>query len=399
MKITANREGLLTAFSLAASVVPSRPVKPILSNCKLDASAGNNRDGKATVNPKSTVTVTATDMELAVVYSISGVEVREPGSVLLPANQFIAILRELDDETIDIETSDSDGGNAIFVTGDASKFELPVADPMQFPAAPTVNGESHTINASVLSLLIKRVAFAVAKENSRYALASVLLEFVNGAGNVAANFVATDGKRLAFMSGPATGSATGSEKSGGPSTLFSPKSLSLIQKILIDPESSIEFITSHDNAIVRSEKATIFTRLVEGRYPRYMDVFPPPAKMNIQLNVGAFLKVLRQAKIVTSEESKGVDFEFSDGTLKLKSQAVGHGQSVISMAINPLFGPIKITFDPQFVIDALRLLEPEKNVTLGFVDGKRAGLLTTDDGYRYVVMPLTRERGEGKAAA
>ena len=47
--------------------------------------------------------------------------------------------------------------------------------------------------------------------------------------------------------------------------------------------------------------------------------------------------------------------------------------------------------DPRlYALEAV--LEPEKTVTLEIEDKEGAALFTTDDGYGYVIMPLSRER-------
>jgi DNA polymerase-3 subunit beta len=40
----------------------------------------------------------------------------------------------------------------------------------------------------------------------------------------------------------------------------------------------------------------------------------------------------------------------------------------------------------------LRVLNEESTVTLDLIDHQSAAVFRTDDGYSYVVMPLTRER-------
>ena len=62
MKIVCNREQLLSAFQMAATVVPGRSPKPVLQNVRMDA----NEDG---------VTLTATDMELGIRVEVPRLEV------------------------------------------------------------------------------------------------------------------------------------------------------------------------------------------------------------------------------------------------------------------------------------------------------------------------------------
>jgi DNA polymerase III subunit beta len=53
---------------------------------------------------------------------------------------------------------------------------------------------------------------------------------------------------------------------------------------------------------------------------------------------------------------------------------------------------IVITFDPRFVAEYLRGLEPESSVRLDLIDSESAAVFRTEDGYTYVIMPLSRDR-------
>jgi DNA polymerase-3 subunit beta len=56
-------------------------------------------------------------------------------------------------------------------------------------------------------------------------------------------------------------------------------------------------------------------------------------------------------------------------------------------------GPeVKINFDPRFVADFLKVLEPEQTLTVELIDSESAALFRTQDGYTYIVMPLSMDR-------
>ena len=372
MKATVNREGLLTAFQVASGVVPTRSTKPILQSVKLELAD----DGKATLM--------ATDLELGIRYAVTGVETETAGAVMLPTSEFVAILRELPDETLKLETD----GNNTQIVGASSKFELPGEDPAQFPEVPDfATDEGSTIKSGMFAQMVRRTAFAAADQNTRYALNSVLIEIGEGE-DADATLIATDGKRLAMMPGKVA--AQGDKPEGH--LLLPPKALLTLAKVLHDPAEDLRFILRSNEALFRTGKVTVYTRLNEGRFPRYQDVFPAEPKVTVPLVVQQFAQVIRQAKIVTSPESKGVDFAFEDGLLTLTSRGPEVGESEIKMPIGYDGERIEVTFDPQLLIDALKVLEPEQEVNLEIVDGKKAVVMRTADKYAYVIMPLTRER-------
>ena len=108
--------------------------------------------------------------------------------------------------------------------------------------------------------------------------------------------------------------------------------------------------------------------------------------------MGPVYSAVRQAAIVTSEERRGIDFTFGDGSLVLSGQTAEVGQSRIELPIAYDGPSISITLDPRFVSDFLKVLEPEKAFTIDLQDSDAAAVCTTDDGYGYVIMPLARDR-------
>jgi DNA polymerase-3 subunit beta len=99
---------------------------------------------------------------------------------------------------------------------------------------------------------------------------------------------------------------------------------------------------------------------------------------------------VEQASIVTSEESRGVDFTFAEGLLKLTSRAADVGSSTVELPINYQGKAVEITFDPRYLTDALKTLAEGASITAELIDHRNAAVFKTDDRYTYVVMPLTR---------
>lgn len=368
MKATTNREGLLTAFTVVAGVVPARSPKQILENVKLEIGEGQE------------ATLSGTDLDVGIRYRVSGATAIQPGQSVIPCAKVIAILREMPDETIEIDSS----GNVVTLRGSTSRFELNSADPLQFPEVITSDAPLPCrIKSSVLETMIKRTVFAAAQENSRYALNSVLFE-VDGS---VARMVATDGKRLAIMPGP----VTCDEPPPRGTYLIPPKTLHLALKVLVDPEEEVGFSLREGEFLLRTTKVTVHSRLTEGRFPQYQDVIPAAGKIQIPLATAPFATAVRQARIVTDKNSKGVDFLFDQGNLTLNSLGSEVGQSTVRMPISYDGKAIQVTFDPQFLIDALRVVDPDGEIQLHMSDGGKASVLRSPDEYAYVVMPLTRD--------
>jgi DNA polymerase-3 subunit beta len=371
MKIVCQRNGLLAAFQIASTVAPARSPKPILQNVLLDVG-------------ESESIMAATDMDIGIRVCVEGIQVTTGGRILLPVGRFGPILRESTDETLELESD----GNCILVRGQRSRFELPAENPDEFPTVAMFEEQNyHELPARLMKELIRRTLFATDTESSRYALGGVLLEFESE--KIIA--VGTDGRRLAKMEGPAR--AHGDHPASDAMTIVPSRSMQLMERAVSEADAEIQLAARANDLLLKTPSLTIYSRLVEGRFPKWRDVLPNRRDaITIELTVGPIYAALRQASVVASDESRGLDFTFGDGSLVLSASTANLGQSRVEMPVPYTGEPLTITLDYRFVADFFKVLDLEKTFSLEVKDKEGAALFTTEDGYGYVVMPLSRDR-------
>ena len=323
-------------------------------------------------------------MEVGVRLTVPDLEVVTPGSAVIPVQRLNAILREASDETLEIEAD----GEKTLITGQHSRFELQAQNPDEFPDVVDFNSSDHyEIASGVLKELIRRTLFATDAESSRYALGGVLLE-IDGDTLTA---VGTDGRRLAKMQGVIK--TVGTPKDPGAATIVPSRSMQLMERILPDGDTPVHFLPQANELLVREPGGVFYSRLVEGRFPKWREVLPSRTETNkIDIPVGPMYSALRQAAIVSSEESRGIDFTFKSGSLVLSNSTAEVGQSRIEMPVPFDSDELTITLDHRFVADFLKVLQPDRTFTLDVQDGDQAAYCHTDDNYGYVIMPLARDR-------
>ncbi|HYH66210.1 MAG TPA: DNA polymerase III subunit beta [Urbifossiella sp.] len=372
MKVTCQRDGLQTACSLVGSAVAARTTKPVLSNVKATAQG----DG---------LTLVATDTEVGIRYELRGILVGRPGSAILPIAQLSQILRESGDADISLDSDDS--GTKVKVG--TSRFEMPGYPVDEFPDLPAFDdgGRYHEITAGVLRTMIRRTSFAADKKDStRFALSGVLWE----AEGKIARLVATDSKRLAVCEGPATlyGPADGAKASH----LVPAKTMQLLAQNLTDDGELVRVALRPNEALFQTERAMIYSQLVSGRYPPYRDIIGQTKKgasVRVSLPVPAFMSRVRQAAIMTDDESKRVDMTFEPGRVSMQARGADTGSSEVELPLPEYDGPeVRIAFDPQYLVEFLKALEGEPVVTLEMSDGTKPALFRCGDQYQYLVMPL-----------
>src|SRR5688500_7308902 len=208
MKVICNRGALLEAISVAGNVVATRTPKPVLQCLKLTAA-------------DNTLTVAATDLEVAIRYSDNQVQIEQPGEALVPADKLRDIVRESVDDTLAIEVT-NDNAN---IRGQDSHFKIFTQKASDFPPVPDFEGEADfEVNGGQLKQLIGQTLFAAAKESTRYAFNGVLL----GAKGKKLDLVATDGRRLAQAKGDLVSS--GKLEKDGAKAIVPSKALQLVEK-------------------------------------------------------------------------------------------------------------------------------------------------------------------------
>lgn len=370
MKALCDREGLLAAFGMVSGVVPVRSPKPIIQNVKL------------IVDPDEGSVLMGTDLEVGIRHRVLGVKVERRGAVILPTAQLGLILRASSDTELSMEVDE----DRLVIRGMRSEFKLPTEDASLFPEVPDFNAAGyHVIAAADLKRLIRRTIFAADPESTRYALGGALVELTHE--SIA--MVGTDGRRLAKMTAPAESEAATIEL-GTP--VIPVKALKLIDRNLDDQDPPVHLAITGSSVLVRTAQAVICSRLVEGRFPRYQDVFPAESAVTVSLESGLLRLAVEQASIVTSEESRGVDFHFGPGVLNLSSQSASIGSSSVEMPIAYDGDPITISLFPRYLIDALKAVGDAASMTVELIDHKKAAVFKTADSYAYVLMPLTMER-------
>ncbi len=372
MKIVCHREGLLAACQLASAAVATRDVKPVLRNIK--AIVDNDR-----------CTLMATDLELGIRIEVRGIKVEEAGDALLPTGRLINILRESTDEEMTIEA----GPDKCVVRGNTNEFEMPGEDPSAFPDVPAFAEEKyHELTAGVLREMIKRTLIAAATEGQvRFgATTGILWELEDDK----AALIATDGRRLAMMHGAAK--SHGGHTTKGQQPVVPSKAMHLLERNLVEPDEKIRISFRPNEVLMKTERAMIYSRLVEGRFPNYKQVVPQKHTHRVPLTVGPFLAAVKQAAIMTDDESKRVRFQFAKKKLTLRAQGAESGQSRVELPVEYDGKGLEISFDPKFVTDMLRVLEPDTPLVLDMNDSSSPAVFRHEPNYLYVIVPLVETK-------
>jgi len=373
MKVICDRSALLEAVGSLSSVAPTRTPKDVLRCIKMTAADGE-------------MSLVCTDLELALHCTIGSIEAEEPCDAVIYADKLLAILRDSVDQTVTIETD----GNDSHIRGADSHFKVmgyPVAD---FPKMPDFPGEDDyalEISAGDLQDLVAKTVFATARETSRYAINGVLM--VRDAKRI--ELVATDGRRLALAKGtcrPGKAAGDGEKRSIVPT-----KALNILLKLLHDGDTTVKIAVTETQVmfdIIQEDgtRALLITQMVEGTFPPYEDVIPKDQDKKATFASDVLASAVRRASVLSTQDSMGVKLTFSDDTLTVMSRTPELGEAEIKLPLESYEGEeIEIAFNPNFVIDALKVVQPEP-VQIEMKSSTKPAVFRSGSDFLCVIMPV-----------
>ncbi len=363
MKFTGNRQRLLDAFTIVSSVVSPRAIKPILQNLRM------------VVGPDG-ATLLATDLEVAIRYRVPLDVVEEGGDILIPVARVVGILKESTGPQVVFETKD----RTVQLTSGKSRFKILSENPEEFPVIPAFEDQKAIIfQRGPFRSMVRKTYFAAAKERSRFAFNGVRLQ-VDGD---TAHMIGTDGKRMAVMSTPVD-----NPDKVVAGHIIPTKGLLTFEKVVTDEDQTIRLCVDDRQVMIKTQRAEVSSRLVDGAFPRYESVIPKETVLSATFRRDDLLIAMRQAKLLTNEESRSVRLTFEPTRLLLNSRAMDVGEAQIEVDAVVEGEPIDVSFNPDFVIEGLTVIEAER-VVLRVSGRETPSRIDGEENYIYVVMPVT----------
>jgi DNA polymerase III subunit beta len=371
MKAACDRSTLTRGVQVASSVVLPRSPKPALGCIKMEAQAGK-------------MTLLATDLEVGIRIELDKIEVQQPGEGLVPADRFHSILRELDADTVSLTSTEQETE----IVAPGARFKVLGDDPADFPQVPEFPATgAFSMLADDLVGLIKRTLFATAKENTRYALNGILWEVE--ASTV--TLVATDGRRLSLARGKCKDGPAAKVSAIVPS-----KAMLLIERCLADisdKEALVRVVLREKDLLLEGPpgdggKRIVYSRLVDGHFPKYDDVIPRDFDKKATLDTQGFLAAVRKAALLTNEESRGVTMKFSNQELVITSRTPEMGEAEVRLPVEYSGETLEVGFNPQYVMDAVKVIDSQQFV-FSFKGPSKPGVISEGKMFTHVVMPVS----------
>ena len=368
MKVEIEKKLLLNLIGPTQNIVEKRNTMPILVNILLEAEG-------------TQLKVFATDLEVSLTDQVES-QVLQAGKVAVSAKKLFEITKELREGPIRLIKKEN---NWLQIEQGKYRSQLVGVSADEYPIFPSYSSQSFLkVDASVLKEMIDKTIYSVSSDETRYHLNGVFFEISQSNGF---KMVATDGHRLSLISKTID--------SGFPAPLVSQgviiprKGLNEIKKVLDASSGPVEIAIEGSQFILKSGRAVLMIRLIEGKYPNYQQFIPTKLTQKILINREAFLSSLKKVSMMANEKSKAVLLNVSKGRMEISSNNPELGDAKDEIEVEYSGHDLKIGFNARYIQDVLTAMNQE-NIDFEVNDHLSPGLVRphNDTSYTCVVMPM-----------
>lgn len=365
MKFSLNRESLLKPLLLVSGAVERKSTLPILGNILLEIS-------------NSSLTLTATDLELEMVAYAEIENQGSDGKITVPARKLLDICKSLPEGSM---LTFSYADDIIKISTGRSKYSLATLSADDFPNIEEWKGdvEFKLLKANFLQL-IESTHFSMANQDVRYYLNGMSIETE---GNEIRS-VATDGHRLAICK-----IANDSLTLPARQVIVPRKGILEIIRLLDPIDEEVQIYLGSNHIRIIDTHFSFTSKLVDGRFPDYRRVLPRNGDKVLEADKEQLRQVLSRASILSNEKFKGVRLNFSNNELKITANNPEQEEAEEIIEIDFPYDELEIGFNVSYVLDVLHAVKDER-VKFTLADAQSSVVIEGCDSGEalYVVMPM-----------
>lgn len=366
MKFSIEREQILRPLQTMQAVVERRQTLPILSNVLM-------------ILKGDTLRLTATDLEMELSVSASGVAGERDGEITVPARKLFDLCRASADGAL---LRFNLQGQRMTINAGRARFVLATLPAAEFPSF-AGSKFTHAIKVPQVALkhLLAGTYFAMAQQDVRYYLNGLLLEISRDHVRV----VATDGHRLSF-------GETKTEANSAESVIrviVPRKSVIEVLRILCDVEDEVQLNVGKDHLALTADGVDFTSKLIDGSFPDYERVIPRDYDKQVIALREPLRCALQRTAVLSNEKLRAVRLEVSSGRMKVCAKNSENEEADDELEVDYQGSDLEIGFNVSYLLDALAAIDGER-VRVMLKDSASSALISDPDGtsFKYVVMPM-----------
>jgi DNA polymerase-3 subunit beta len=365
---------LVSALSIAASVMERKSINPILSCVKLEIEDNN-------------LVIQSTDGSIFVKQSIGAKVQSATSSIAVEGRLLERMLKGLSDETVHmVYLNDS---NELLVNSPSFELKLVVMPSEDFPRFPQKHADiTFEVLCKDLFSLINYTEFSSSTEEIRYNLNGVCLHSV-GSDNIFA--AATDGFRLSTLA-------------------LKDSDIKKEFKIIL-PSKTVDFLKHlnapvFENHVVQAKISNnvielsalnilVISKLIDGTFPEYEGLIPKNNSNKLVIKRSYLANSIERVAGITDDKSKAIKISINPDVIEISAytQSKGEAKQSISSQFFKYDGePISIAFQPKYLLDVFNLVKGQEDIDIevALKDPSSPIVITCDkvENGRFIVMPI-----------
>jgi DNA polymerase-3 subunit beta len=325
----------------------------------------------------------ATDLEVAL-RSRCPASVTKGGSLTLPAKKLYEIVKALPETDVRIE----EDKNGVKVAADRFDSRMQTLPREDFPTLPEATGTGRAaLSREALREMVAKTQFAITGEDTRFFLNGAL--FVLRADSM--SLVATDGHRLALVTVKREAADEAVTPGEEVKVILPKKTLLELGKLLSEADGDIHYERSENHLFFDVGGRVLISRMIDGQFPAYERVIPKGNDKHIEFERERLTSAVKRVALLSNERSRAVKLEIAKGKVQVTSSSSEFGEAREELAVEYSGGPLSISFNAQYVLDFLNVVETDV-VSLSLKDEVSQAVMTPIGAqgydYTYVIMPM-----------
>ncbi len=359
MKIFIERSKFRDAVRRVAPAADKKGQIPILSNILIEAGDGGLR-------------LSATDLEIGITTETS-CTVEEEGRVTVNASKLLKVASNLSGNDVEMGVE----GNLLKIRSSNSLFSLSTLPSDEFPELSFSGDRPLRLSSAVLDKALKKVLYAVGRDETRYVLTGVYITSTGGK----VHFVATDGHRLSLyevgVSAPEFGVIV-------PRRVFSE-----VRK-LASGVDEVEITSSENQVFFNFGDTKLSSSVIEGDYPNYTAVIPEGNPLRCSVDRDEFLTALKEVSVIFDREDvKPVLINLSPKLMKLSARSDTGEEAIVEVPADYSGEDFRIGFNVVHLSEAVGSMESGDVVLLFDTPTTQALILSgVEPELKCVIMPM-----------
>lgn len=367
MKFEAEKEQLIKSLSISDSIISSKNVNTILSNCCFNVS-------------KDSILIVSTDNEIGIKTSLK-VKSDNNFSFCINGKRFISILKEIPKGDVVIIVDDKYNVN-ISNKSLRGNYSLVGLEKGEFPDLPSfVDKNSIEFDQIILKDIFRKVSYAAATDSIKPSFCGVYF-LSEEKGKITA--VATDSKRLSLINDDISKNSRLEE-----AIIIPLKTVHEISRLLTN-NGKCSFSIGKNQCFFRIGDTEIVSRLVDGMFPNYKQVIPKEYKIKVQIDKNKLFETLRRVMIFTREPSYKILLHINKDTMRIetKTNDLGEAEEEIKIISNSQENII-LGISAQYLLDSIKEMESDE-IELKIMSNISPILLSPKDNNKEVavIMPI-----------